>query len=723
MPTSRRKGSSPCRSVVLALSALLVLLWALFASGPVGSAPAAAETGQKALILESSVTNGAASFEATNAVGNGFTVDLVSDPAWAAMTAAQFADYQLIIVGDPTCAPLPQVVSQNAAALADAVMARAGSNTKLGNRILIGTDPVFHYFQGGTKLIEAGIDFAGVQDGATGLYLDFSCHDGDWDLNGVPDAQDKLLPLLTIDPSGAWTQNNSPPCGAAASLISNAAQFSALTSTDLQGWFCSVHETFPTFPTDWAPLAVATDTPTRPTCGTDVDTGAAVCGEAYLLIAGSGIVVESPNLSLDPATASNPVGTQHAVTATVTNPDGSPRGGVVVSFVVTGANAGASGICAPASCATDALGKVVFTYTGANAGDDTINAAMTIDGSRQSATASKTWTAAPPSKTTSTTYTGGASVQYSDAVVLSGTLLDTSVSPTVGIAGKQVDFTLGAQSASASPTDASGNVSTALVVTQKPGSVATVATSFAGDSTYAASSDSDPFAIAKEDCTLTYSGDTLVAPATATVLAADLGEPDSSVGDRANKTVVFTVTGVSTPMQAFLTVTDGNGHASLTANLGPDVYGVSVAFGGDDYYQACEALTETLVTVQAASAKVTGGGWVSIGTGRTSFGFNAIPIAGGWKGQFQLRSNSGKNRFHGGVVTTLTSAGNTATWSGTGRWNGQSGYTYTITVIDNGSSGSKKLDMVSITIKNTSNATVYTTGGAQTLKGGNITVH
>ena len=157
-----------------------------------------------------------------------------------------------------------------------------------------------------------------------------------------------------------------------------------------------MHETFPKYPADWSPLAIATDTPTKPTCGTDVDTGAPKCGEAYVLIAGSGIVVEAPNLSLDPATATNPVGTPHTVTATVTNPDDSPRSGVTVSFVVTGVNAGATGVCAPATCITGANGKVTYTYTGAAAGDDTINAAITVDGSTQSATAAKTWVDAPP---------------------------------------------------------------------------------------------------------------------------------------------------------------------------------------------------------------------------------------------------------------------------------------------------------------------------------------
>lgn len=362
----------------------------------IGSSVGRAETGKKALILGSSVSGGAGSSEAARATSLGFAVTVATNAEWGAMTATQFADYQLLVVGDPTCGSLPAVVSQNATALANAVMARAGGNTKAGNRILVGTDPRFHYSQGGSKVIDAGIDFAGVQEGATGLYLDFTCGDPDYDSNGTPDGQDKLLPLLSAAPSPVWTQNQGPPCGGSVSLISNAAQFSTLKTSDIEGWGCSVHETFPTFPTDWSALAIATDTATKPTCGTDVDTGAAKCGEAYLLIAGSGIVSEAPNLSLSPTTATNPVNTSHTVTATVTNTNGSARSGVLVSFVVTGANSGAIGTCVPADCMTDSAGKVTFSYTGTKEGDDTINAAITVDGSRQTATASKTWTAGTP---------------------------------------------------------------------------------------------------------------------------------------------------------------------------------------------------------------------------------------------------------------------------------------------------------------------------------------
>jgi hypothetical protein len=371
---------------------VLVVLCAVFVFAPAANA----ETGKKALILDSSVSGGLASIEAQEATSLGFAVTMATDVQWGAMTAAQFADYQLLIVGDPTCSFLPQSVSSNAAALANAVMAAGGvgGNTHAGNRVLIGTDPVFHTTFGrpdARVLIHDGIDFAGVQENATGLYLDFTCVDSDYDANGTPDGVQKLLPLLTIAANN-WTEDQSPPCGGAVSLISNAAQFSTLHTSNVQGWSCSVHESFPTFPPDWSALAVATDTASHPTCGNDVDSHAAVCGEAYILIAGSGVSSTAPNLSLSPLTATNPVGTTHTVTATVTTSAGGAAAGVHVTFLVTGANAGASGTCNPASCDTDAAGHVTFTYTGTNAGDDTIHASITVGGSTQSATAEKHWT-------------------------------------------------------------------------------------------------------------------------------------------------------------------------------------------------------------------------------------------------------------------------------------------------------------------------------------------
>jgi hypothetical protein len=86
--------------------------------------------------------------------------------------------------------------------------------------------------------------------------------------------------------------------------------------------------------------------------------------------------VASVGITLSPATATNPVGTRHTVTARVTEVTGAPRTGVPVTFtVVSGPNAGTGGTCVPSTCATDAKGAVSFTYTGSGGvGTDRITA-------------------------------------------------------------------------------------------------------------------------------------------------------------------------------------------------------------------------------------------------------------------------------------------------------------------------------------------------------------
>ena len=671
----------------------------------------------KALINASTVS-GSPSQEEAIASAAGFAVTVVTDATWGTMTATEFGAYDLLIAGDPTCGTLPPGLVSSASVYGSVVMGLAGGRTSAGNRVLVGTDPVFHdggdFTSPGARgtIIREGIAYAGSKPGTTGMYFDTTC-------SGI------TVPVLDALSAGggAWTINQFPPCGGSVSLIASNPSFADLTTASLQGWSCSVHKSFPTFRDDWSALAVATDTPSHPTCGVDPGTGLNACGEAYILIAGSSIVVNSLVISVSPLDDTNPVGTSHTVTANVHAVGGTPVvAGQLVDFTVTGQNAGASGTCVPADCKSDVSGNVSFTYLDGNgAGDDTIKASFTdTAGSLQTATAQKHWVAVT-TKSTSTTYTGGASVQYSDGVALSGTLLDTSGVP-IGIAGRQLDFTVGTQSASASPTDASGNASTSLVVTQKPGSVTTVATAFAGDATYSASSDSDPFAINKEDCTLAYTGDTLVNAANMTNLKAQFGEPDSSPGDWTGKTITFTVTDAALVSQTFTAVTNAAGVASTTAALGPNVYAVGASFATDDYYLACASATDTLVTVQAAAAKITGGGWISEGTGKTNFGFNVIQDVTGLKGQLQVRVRSGKDRFHSSSVLTLNSSGNSGTWTGAGRWNGVNGYTFSISVVDNGTSG-KKGDTISILIKSPTNVTVFTTSGPTPLKGGNIVVH
>jgi hypothetical protein len=94
-----------------------------------------------------------------------------------------------------------------------------------------------------------------------------------------------------------------------------------------------------------------------------------------------------PACTLDPAVDTNPPGTDHTVTATVTD-SGNVVPGVTVDFNVTaGPNTGDNG-----SDVTDGAGEADFTYTGdGGLGTDTITASGAIGGIPFTCTATKTW--------------------------------------------------------------------------------------------------------------------------------------------------------------------------------------------------------------------------------------------------------------------------------------------------------------------------------------------
>jgi hypothetical protein len=325
----------------------------------------------------------------------GYSVTVVSGATWDAMTAAEFANYQVLIVGDPDCSSTPESVNSNASNWAPVVMGTSVSTTA-GNRTLAGIDPEYHYrngagqaqptnpadptTSGAEQLVEDGIAFAGAVPGATGVYYDTSC--------SAPEGDITTLDQLTTTGAGHWTPAH-PPCDAAVKQIASNAAFATLTDAMIEGWECSSHVSFPTYPTDWSALAVVIPAEgvveTEPTCGIDPSTREKACGAPYVLLAGKGIVTES-ELVLTPKAGSDPAGGEHTVTATLTEEKTKPVAGVAVSFAVVGTNSGVTGTCTTTSgapdptCATDASGAVKFTYKDINGvGEDTINASAVVE--------------------------------------------------------------------------------------------------------------------------------------------------------------------------------------------------------------------------------------------------------------------------------------------------------------------------------------------------------
>jgi protocatechuate 3,4-dioxygenase beta subunit len=115
---------------------------------------------------------------------------------------------------------------------------------------------------------------------------------------------------------------------------------------------------------------------------------------AALVVPLGGTALAQPDtVTLDPAEATNPVGTDHTVTATVTEA-GAPVPDQEVLFVVT-----SDGTPTPGSgtATTDAVGEATFTYSNTDAGTDTITACIdadtsgTCDEGEVSGAAAKTW--------------------------------------------------------------------------------------------------------------------------------------------------------------------------------------------------------------------------------------------------------------------------------------------------------------------------------------------
>jgi len=122
---------------------------------------------------------------------------------------------------------------------------------------------------------------------------------------------------------------------------------------------------------------------------------------------GGAAVIVPTDITLTPPSATNPVGTSHTVTANVRKA-GVAQAGVLVTFKVSGANAGASGTCVPANCTTNASGDVTFTYVGAAAGTDTIEASfVNAQGATVKTSASKLWVAAAKLSINDVTVTEG----------------------------------------------------------------------------------------------------------------------------------------------------------------------------------------------------------------------------------------------------------------------------------------------------------------------------
>jgi hypothetical protein len=363
----------------LSVGFLALLIAALLWKGAAPAARAAADV----LILGPTVSGGMSSPEAQAAIALGLTVEVVDDAGWGAKTTADFASYKAIILGDPDCG------SSTAIAAAEANKSVWGPAIN-GNVVIIGTDPVYHQFvgvAGAGKVTEKGIAFATNAAGKTGAYITLSCY-----YHGT--APGTPVPLLDAFSLGGFTVTG-VGCYNDAHIVATHPALSGLTDADLSNWNCSVHEAFDKWPDNFLVLAIARD------IGSSYTAPDGTVGTPYILARGEGLTVIS-DIRLAPASATNPVGASHTLTATVME-NSLPTAGRTVTFtVVSGPNAGLLG-----TRVTDAGGSATLAYTSVSTGTDSINASF-VDGAGRTQTSNrvtKVWVAASPSPTPTPTAT------------------------------------------------------------------------------------------------------------------------------------------------------------------------------------------------------------------------------------------------------------------------------------------------------------------------------
>jgi hypothetical protein len=351
-------------------------------------------------------------------------------------------------------------------------------------------------------------------------------------------------------------------------------------------------------------------------------------------------------IKLDPAAATNTMGTPHTDTATVVNHDGTPDAGVTVTFdIVSGPDAGLT-----ASAVTDVNGHATFTFTDTTApGTDVVEASFTdatgaVEHSNQ---ALKHWTQIP----TVLTYTGATTSDFNDPATVSATLVDGAGT---GVAGEPIVFTLNGAETCTGTTNASGSASCVITPGEPAGSY-TLTASFAGDVTHVASSASATFTVTLEETTTTYTGPLVIANGQPTVLSAVLKEDGTT--PIAGRTLTLTL-GTGGTAQSCTGTTNVSGSASCTLTpaqpLGAGT--VRAAFAGDTFYKPSSDTASTI-----SFAFVAHGSFV-IGNGNQAAGTHVTFWGAQWWQLNTLSGGTAPASFKGFALNPTTPACGT-TWS------------------------------------------------------------
>jgi RHS repeat-associated protein len=232
------------------------------ASVAVSKAPAKAATLGSVLIL---LQNGESAAPESADVPAGYTVTQVTPSAWEGMTAAQFAAYSALVIGDPSSGSCSSLTPTTAASGTDA-LGTAWQAAVTGNVAVLGTSPALPGTPGADGLISDAIGYAaaGYSSSAgagTGLYVSLNC-----EYSTVAAGTDVSLldGVEGIGTAGGLTVQGGLACsdtGTVNTWEADSSQvFAGLPGSALAGgaWpspACPVQEAFDSWPATFTPVA------------------------------------------------------------------------------------------------------------------------------------------------------------------------------------------------------------------------------------------------------------------------------------------------------------------------------------------------------------------------------------------------------------------------------------------------------------------------------------
>jgi hypothetical protein len=555
MRSGVRSSDQPCVRRMLSGAGVALIGLGTIVAGGVFAASTAHAAGPTALILDPTVSGGSGSLEATDLTTAGWTITDVSASTWDSMSQAQFASYQLLVLGDPTCS------SESPTPIAGAVSDEATWEPVInGNQLIIGTDPVYHDTLGGKPgagvLIQKGLNYAGAQVGKTGIYLDLSCY------YGLGIASGTHAPILDGLRSG-FTVETAPNCADAIHVVASAQQLIGITDADLSGWSCSVHEVFSTWPASYVPYAIDTTAP-NPTYTAPDGTK----GDPYIVGIGGGLSAGS--IGLAGPSGTSPIGTDQTITATVQVNGTGVNGASVTLTDISGPDNGLV-----ENVMTNSNGVATFTYTSASAGTDEWTASYTppVGSEETSNQAAVVWTKASTSFTASAT---PSSVPYGTTSTLAETGLAAAATGTV-------IFTAGGSTLCTAALPATScTTSSALSGGSYP-----ITATYSGDSNYAGSTAAT---------TLTVAPVATLFTASATPSNIAFGSPstlaESGLPGAATGTVTFASGGVTLCIATLATTS-----CATAVSLAAGSYPITATYSGDANYAGSTATTALTVAV------------------------------------------------------------------------------------------------------------------------------